>query len=99
MPTSLETPVQTSLLSEEIGDVIGTLTDVLEPMNLQMILHKPNTIDRLDIIENHLLSLKANYENFKEWSTKNNEENENRLLTKENPKLKQKIKELDAFSK
>ena len=99
MPTSLETPVQTSLLSEEIGDVIGTLTDVLEPMNLQMILHKPNTIDRLDTIENHLLSLKANYENFKEWSTKNNEENENRLLTKENPKLKQKIKELDAFSK
>ena len=72
---------------------------MLEPMNLQMILHKPNTIDRLDIIENHLLSLKANYENFKEWSTKNNEENENRLLTKENPKLKQKIKELDAFSK
>lgn len=97
MPPLLEAPVRKSLSSEEINNVIGTLTIVLKPTNLEMSLHKPSTIDRFDTMENHLLNLKADYQNFKEWSTKKNEEN--RFLAKENTEIKQKIEELDASSK
>ena len=32
---------------------------MLECINLEMSLHKPNTTDRFDTIENHMLNLKA----------------------------------------
>ena len=50
--------------------------------------HKINITDRFDNIENHLLNPTASYKNFKERTTKKNEENEDRLLAKENAQLK-----------
>ena len=88
----LETPIKRSLSREEIGKVIGTLTNVLKRINLEMNLHKTNTTDGFDTIQNHELSLKAGYDDIKEKNTKKMEENENRFLAKENTQLKQKLK-------
>lgn len=61
---------------------------MLEGINLETDLQKTNTTNRFDTIQNHLLNSKADYEDFKEWSIKKMEENENRFLATENTQLK-----------
>lgn len=54
MPQFPETPIQSSLSSEKIGRVIGTLSDVFKLIYLKMNLPKTNTTDRFDNNESHL---------------------------------------------
>ena len=46
MKSFLETPIKSSLSKDKTGEVIGTLTDMLESIKLEMKLRKINKNDR-----------------------------------------------------
>ena len=54
MPFFAETPVKRNMSKEEIIEVIGMLTDVLENMNLEINGLKTETKDRFESIGNHM---------------------------------------------
>ena len=66
MPFFAETPVKRNMSKEEITEVIGMLTDVLENMNLEINGLKTETKDRFESIGNHTMSLVKDHEDFKE---------------------------------
>ena len=84
---------------EEITEVIGMLTEVLENVNLEINELKTETKDRFESIENHMMNLVKGHEDFKEWNAKSNDYNEKRLIEKENLELKKKILELESSLK
>ena len=84
---------------EEITEVIGMLTEVLENVNLEINELKTETKDRFESIENHMMNLVKDHEDVKEWNTKSNDYNERRLIEKENHELKKKIMELESSLK
>ena len=84
---------------EDIAEVIGTLTDVLETMNIEMNELQTETKDRFESIENHMINLVEDYEELKEWSTRSNAKNERELIEKENYEMKKKIVELESTLK
>ena len=84
---------------EEITEVIGMLTEVLENVNLEINELMTETKDRFESIENHMMNLVKDHEDVKEWNTKSNDYNERRLIEKENHELKKKIMELESSLK
>ena len=81
---------------EEIAEVIGMLTEVLENVDLEINELKSETKGRFESIKNHMKSLVKDHEDFKEWNTKSNVKNEKRLVEKENNELKKKFLELES---
>ena len=66
MPFFAETLVTRNMSKEEITEVVGMLTDVLENMNLEINGLKTETKDRFESIGNHMMSLVKDHEDFKE---------------------------------
>ena len=95
----LETPVKRNISKEEITEVIGMLTEVLENVNLEINKLKTEMKDRFESIENHMINLVKDHEDIKEWSTKSNNYNERRLSEIENHELKKKILKLESSLK
>ena len=94
-----ETPVKRNMLKEEIAKVIGMLTEVFGNVNLEISERKSETKDRFVSIENHMMNLVKDHKDFKEWNIKCNDNNERRLIGKENHELKKKILELEILWK
>ena len=84
---------------EEIAEVIGMLTEVLENVDLEINELKTETKGRFESIKNHMKNLVKDHEDFKEWNTKSNVKNEKRLVEKENNELKKKFLELESSLK
>ena len=99
MPFFLDTPVKRNMSKEEIAEVNGMLTEVLENVNLELNELKTETKDRFESIENQMMNLVKDHEDIKEWNTKSNDYNERRLIEKENHDLKKKILELESSLK
>ena len=72
MPFFAETLVKRNMSKEEITEVVGMLTDVLENMNLEINGLKTETKDRFESIGNHMMSLVKDHEDFKEQNIKSN---------------------------
>ena len=64
---------------KEIAEVIGMLTEVLENVKLEINKLMTETKDRFEPIENHMLNLVKDHEDFKESNTKSNDNNEKNL--------------------
>ena len=94
IPFFPETPVKRNMSKEEIAEVTGKLMEVLENVNLQINEVKTETKDRYESIENRMINLIKDHEDFTEWNTKSNGNNQRRLIEKENRELKKKILEL-----
>ena len=92
MPFFLETPVKRNMSKEEIAEVIGMLTEVLENVNLEINELKTETKDRFESIKNYVMNLVKDHEDVKEWNTKSSDYNERMLTKKENHELKKKNK-------
>ena len=89
-----------NMSKEEIIEVIGIVTEVLENVNLEISKLKTKTKDRFESIENHMVNLVNDLEDRgMEWNTKSNDSNERRLIEKENHELKKKILELESSLK
>ena len=99
VPFFPETPVKRNMSKEEIAEVIGMLTEVLENVNLEINKLKTETKDRFESIEKHMMNLVEGHEDVKEWNTKSYDYNERRLIEKENHELKKKILELESSLK
>ena len=84
---------------EEIAEFIGMLTEVLENVKLEINELKTKTKDRFESIEDHMMNLVKDHEDFKEWNTQSDDNNERRLIEKENHELKKKILELETSLK
>lgn len=81
MPLFIETPKKIKE-NNEIGEIIGLLTDAIEDINAEIGTIKSTTSIRIDAIEKHL---KTTVENT----------NENQVLLGENALLKRKVEELE----
>ena len=99
MPFFPGTPVKRNMSKQEIADVTGMLTEVLENMNLEIIELKTETKEGFETIENHMMNSLNDLENFKEWNRKSDDNSERRLVEKENHELKKKILELETSLK
>ena len=99
MPFFPETPVKRNMSKQEIAEVTGMLTEVLENMKLEIIELKTETKEGFESIENHMMNSLNDLENFKEWNTKSNGKSERKLVEKENHELKKKILELETSLK
>ena len=99
MPFFPGTPVKRNMSKQEIADVTGMLTEVLENMNLEIIELKTETKEGFETIENHMMNSLSDLESFKEWNRKSDDNSERRLVEKENHELKKKILELETSLK
>ena len=99
MPFFPGTPVKRNMSKQEIADVTGMLTEVLENMNLEIIELKTETKEGFETIENHMMNSLNDLESFKEWNRKSDDNSERRLVEKENHELKKKILELETSLK
>ena len=97
-PTFMETPVKKSVSRDEIGEIITLLTDALEHLNGELDSLKSTTSARIDQIEDHLLNLTTDHEEFKKRQTTRNGENDLSLIN-ENKLLKGKIHNLEKCLK
>ena len=84
---------------EQITEVIGILTKILENVNIEINKHMAETKGRFESIKNHMMNLVKDHKGFKKWKTKSNNHNERRLNEKENDELKKKILELETSLK
>ena len=80
---------------EEIAEVIGMLTEVLENVNLEISKLMTETKDRFEPIENHMLNLVKDHEDFKESNTKSHDNNERNLGA--GTSLKEKEEVIDSI--
>ena len=96
MPYFLKTSVQRIMSKEDITEVIGMPTELLENVNLEINKLKTERKDRFESIESHTMNLLKDREDFKEWNSKSNDNNERRIIQKENHELKKKILELES---
>ena len=92
-----ETPVEMNMSKEEIAEVIRMLAEVFGNANLEINELKTETKDRFESVENHMMNLVIDHEDFKEWNTKSNDNNRRRLIENENHELKKKVQELETF--
>ena len=99
MPFCPETPGKRNMSKGETAEVIGMLTEVLENVNLEINELKIETKDKFESIENHMMNLVKDHEDFKEWNTKSYDNNERRLTEKKNHELKKKILKLETSLK
>ena len=99
MPFFPGTPVKRNMSKQEIADVTGMLTEVLENMNLEIIELKTETKEGFETIKNHMMNSLSDLESFKEWNRKSDDNSERRLVEKENHELKKKILELETSLK
>ena len=84
---------------EQITEVIGILTKILENVNIEINKLMAETKGRFESIKNHMMNLVKDHKSFKKWKTKSNNHNERRLNEKENDELKKKILELETSLK
>ena len=96
MPYFLKTSVQRIMSKEDITEVIGMPTELLENVNLEINKLKTERKDRFESIESHTMNLLKDREDFKEWNSKSKDNNERRIIQKENHELKKKILELES---
>ena len=59
-------------------------------MNLKISELKTETKNRFESIENHVMNLVKDHEDFREWNTKSKNNSERRLIEEENHHLKKK---------
>ena len=99
MPFFPETSIKRNMSKEEIAEFIVMLTEVLENVKLEINELKTKTKDRFESIEDHMMNLVKDHEDFKEWNTQSDDNNERRLIEKENHELLKKILELETSLK
>ena len=66
-------------------------------MNLKISELKTETKNRFESIENHVMNLVKDHEDFREWNTKSKNNSERRLIEEENHDLKKKSFETGNF--